>query len=210
MALVLNSNAMVDLDSFKVYAKEYTTEVNSLALLRDFINEASQLCESYCNRFFRERTITQIISGGSTYEIMLNQWPINSIDEVYFDAKHVFDASSLVPASSYIVGENEKGEGISIEMLAGRFPRGRKNIKIVYKAGYPNIADLPADLQLACKRTAAYYYKQQQNEDFIENAKSKGGENITLIDGLPLSASLLLDPHVRMEVLGGTDPVRNL
>lgn len=210
MAATLNANALVSLDSFKAYAKEYTSDVAIEAFLRDFINEASQLCESYCNRFFRQRSITEQFNGANSYEHLLCQWPVTNITSVHIDSSRVFGASTLVDPSKYLIGVNEKGEGISIELLTQRFPRGRKNIKIVFDMGYLDIVDVPADLQLACKRTASYYYKQQQNEDFIETAKSKGGENITLIDGLPKSAAEILDKYVRMEIMGDPDPVLNL
>lgn len=210
MALTLKANALIDLDTFKAYAKEYSADADAENLLRDFINEASQLIESYCNRFFKQRTITENLNGGGSYELMLCQWPVTAITSLYIDSTRSFGAETLVDPSEYVIGVNEKGEGVTVELLGSRFPRGRKNVKIVFDMGYLTLDDVPSDLQLACKRTAAYYYKQQQNEDFIETAKSKGGENITLIDGIPESATQLLESYVRLEILGDPDPVYNL
>jgi len=209
MAATLNANALVDLDPTKIYLNIPLAETSQDDLIRDFINEASSLIESYCNRKFREQTITELRNGGRTYEIVLNQWPVSSITSVHEDSSRVFGVNTLLDSTEYMIGENERAEGFTVEKFNSVFAQGRKIIQIIYTFGYALYTDVPSDIQLACKRTAAYYFKQQQNQDFIEIEKSKGNEDIVLIDGLPKSASLILDNYRRLEMLGTPDSVRN-
>jgi hypothetical protein len=210
MAATLNSNALVDLDSFKTYVKvplATTTEDDSL---RDVINEASALIESYCNRKFREESVSEVRDGGRTPEILLYQWPVTSISSVAIDSQRLFPVSSQLDSSAYTIGKNEKGEGYTVELYDQVFPRGRKNVQVSYTYGYAAFSDVPADLQLACKRTGAYYWRLQQNEAFYEVQKTKGNENLTIIDGIPMSATQILANYVRLEMLAPPDSVRNL
>lgn len=210
MALTLNSNALVELDSFKKYVKVPLGTTTEDEDLRDVINEASSLIESYCNRKFRESTVIEVRDGGRTPEILLHQWPVTAITSVAIDSDRAFGVDTQLDPSTYTIGENEKGEGYTVELFDQLFPRGRKNSQIVYTYGYAAFADVPADLQLACKRTGAYYWKLQQSEAFLEIQKTKGNENLTIIDGIPLSASHILANYVRLEMLAPPDSVRNI
>jgi hypothetical protein len=122
----------------------------------------------------------------------------------------VFAVDSLVDPTTYQIGKMDNGEGFTLEMFEGIFSRGRKIIKVEYVAGYATISTIPGDLQLATKRVIGYYWKQQQNMDFTETNKSKGDENITLIDGIPKAASLILDNYKRLEMSGDNNALYNL
>jgi hypothetical protein len=125
------------------------------------------------------------------------------------DLDRVFGADTLVPATAYQIGKFDNGDGYTVERFDTNFPRGRKIVKVEYVAGYL-LANVPGDLQLATKRTIGYYWKQQQNLDFSETNKSKGDENITLIDGIPVAASLILDNYKRLEMSGDANAMYNL
>lgn len=209
MALTLNANALVDLDTFKGYVKVPLLTTTEDALLRDFINEASALCESYCGRKFRENTYTEVRNGSKTPELILKQWPVTSIVSVAIDPDRVFPISTVLDPSEYTLTEDTNGEGIIVELYNQIFPVGRKVVQIVYVAGYALFADVPGDLQLACKRVAAYYYKQQQQEDFHATEKTKDRETVKLIDGIPEAVTQLLNRYVRLEMEGDVNPTRN-
>ena len=209
MALVLNANALINLDSFKRYVKVPTIVISEDEILRDVINEASALCESYCNRLFRAQTFTEVHNGGRTPALLTGQWPINTVTSVNIDSSRQFAAGTIVDPNTYTLGLNEKGEAYTVELFDEVFPQGRKNVQVIYQFGYVLDTDVPADLQLACKRTGAYYWKLQQSESFMEVQKTKGNENLTILDGIPQSAALILDNYTRLEMLAPPDSVRN-
>lgn len=205
--MALKSNALVALEPTKAYVKEFSASNDSL--IEDFINECSSLIERYCNRKFREDTYIELYDGARTNEIMLTQWPVNQIVSIHEDANRVFGPDTLLDASTYFLRSDEMQEDFMIYRTDQIFARGKATVRIEYRAGYAAYTDVPADLQLACKRTVGYYFKQQQNKDLTETNISKGDENITLIDGLPNAVKVLLDPHKRFEILAPPSPVRN-
>jgi len=207
--MALNANALVELAPMKTYLNIPALEISQDALIEGFINEISSLIENYCNRSFREQTHTERYNGVGVTELLLNHWPVNSITSIYVDSNRAFGASTLIDPANYEIFSDEKGEGYIVERFDAVFPRGRKNIKITYVSGYENFADVPADLQLACKISVAFYYEQQQQKNWTFSNKSKGDENITLIQGLPESASLILDNYKRVEMVGPVEPVQN-
>jgi len=210
MAATLNDNALVTLDIVKGFLKIPSAVVSEDDLVRDFINEISSLIESYCQRKFRGRSYSERYDGARTPELMLKQWPIVAIVNMWEDSSRAFLVETLVDPANYHVLEDTNGDGITIERFDHAFSQGRSTVKVEYTAGYDAFEDVPGDLQLAAKRTIAYYWKQQQNEDFNETNKSKGDENVTLIDGIPKAASLILDNYKRWEMQAQPDPVRNM
>lgn len=197
---ILNANALVSLESLKEYLKIPVATTSSDDLLKTFINEISALIENYCNRKFIAQTYTEIKDGGGTRELFFFQWPVTSITSLHIDPSRVFDSSTLIDSSDYAMETNEAGENYSLVYYKGTFPLGKHIIKLIYTAGYADIASVPADLQLATKRTIAFYWKQQQNQDFTETNKSKGDENITLIQGIPENAIQILEYYKRLDM----------
>jgi hypothetical protein len=206
----LNSNALVDLDPAKTYLKIPLADDSMDELVKDFINEVSDLIERYCNRRFRSDTVVEIHDGGRTNQLLLKQWPVSAVVSLHEDANRVFGADSLIDASQYALRDDDTGEDYYLQRYDSIFSQGVGTIRVEYTFGYVAFTDVPGALQLATKRTIGYYWKQQQNEDFVLSNKSKGDENITLIDGIPKAATQILDPFVRMELAGPTNPIRNL
>ncbi len=202
--MALDQYALVTLDEAKGFVKVPLSETGDDSLLENFINECTHLIESYCNRKFKEREFTDQVTGSGTKDLIPRQFPVISITELYDDTSRAF--ATPIDSANYMIAKNEKGEGYAVERFDAYFARGQRNVKLVYQAGY---ASIPYDIQLACKVCVAYYYFKQQQEDWTTATKSKGDEDITLIQGIPESATTVLDKYVRMEILGEDEPVRN-
>jgi len=207
--MALAANALIEKDPTKIWLGIPLAEISLDDLVEDIINHCSTLIESYCNRKFIQQTFTERHNGSGTTELLVNQWPINSITSLHVDAGREFTSETLIDPSNYEYFSNEQDEGYVIERFSETFPRGRKNIQIVYAAGYPTFADVPSDLQMGCKIAVAFYYQHQQQQDWTMSTKSKGEENIVLIQGLPESSVNLLNSYKRLEILAPPDPVRN-
>lgn len=207
--MALAANALIELDPGKIWLGIPLAEASMDDLVMDIINHCSTLIESYCNRKFIEQTFTERHNGSGTTELLVNQWPINSITTLHIDSSREFGVETLIDSASYEFFNNEQEDGYSIEIYEGNFPEGRKNVKIVYAAGYPVFANVPSDLQMGCKIALAFYYQHQQQQDWTMSTKSKGEENIVLVQGLPESATKLLANYKRLEMLAPPNPVRN-
>jgi len=208
--MALNPNALLELAPAKIYLGIPLAELSQDDLIEGFINECSTLIENYCNRQFRQVTHTERFDGVSVTEILMNQWPISSITSVHVDSKRAFGVDTLVDPSNYELFQDERGESILVQRFDQAFPRGNKNVKIIYTAGYSAFADVPSDIQLATKITVAFYYQQQQQKNWSYSNKQKADENITLVQGIPESAVLILENYKRVEMVGPVEPVRNV
>lgn len=203
--MALNANALITLAQGKTFLGIPTLETSHDSLVEDFINEASQMIETYCNRFLIQRTVIEYKNGNGRKQLILNQYPISSITSLHDDLNHSYGAETLIDASNYGIYGDQLNDNFYIERFDSAFCRGQKNIKIVYVAGYL-LADIPADLKLACKIIIAFYYNKQQSKDWTTSTKSKGDENITVIQGIPQSAIEILDKYKRLEILGEDEP----
>lgn len=199
--MALKANAIINVADAKLFLTIPTVETSFDSILENFINECSEMIERYCGRIFIKKTLTEKYSGNGSRQIMTRNWPIAGITSIHDSLERVFDSSSLVASSNYEAIKNEMYESYLIERYDRKFSNGRQNIQIVYDAGY-EASNLPSDIKLACKISVAFYYTKQQQKDWTQAVKSKGDENISIIQGLPKSAVDILNIHKRLEVLG--------
>lgn len=197
----LKNNALLTLAETKSFLTVPSAETSSEALIEGFINECSELIERYCGRVFIKRELTEKYSGHGGFELMPKSWPIVQITSLHDSVDRIFDATSLVDPANYETITNELAEPFLVQRYDSVFNRGLRNIKLVYQAGY-NFEDIPSDIKLACKIAVAYYFNKQQQKDWTQAVKSKGDENISMIQGLPKSAVDILAVHKRLEILG--------
>ena len=131
------------------------------------------------------------------------------ITSLHVDAYRDFDGDSLIDPSNYSIITDQNSEGFGLRRFDTFFPRGAGTIQIIYTAGYTQYAS-PSDLQEACKMIAAFWYKTQQQEEHNVASKSKGDEDVTLIQGIPINASQILDDYKRLDVPTDVYPIVNV
>lgn len=207
--MALNANALVSLATLKTYVKVPISVTSEDSILERFINGASERCERYCNRRFTSQQYTEIRDGGRINEILLFQWPVTGITSLHVDSDRDFDADALIDPSNYSIISDQNAEGIGLRRYDAFFPKGAGTIQIVYTAGYTAFA-APSDLQEACLLISAYWYKLQQQEEHNVASKSKGDEDVTLIQGIPVNASQILDDYKRLDVVTDVYPIVNV
>ena len=143
------------------------TNAASIPQLQALITQVSAWVEGYC-----ERDFTGIVSytwltdglGGDT--LPLPNGPVTGVTSVTLDGSPVLPSSGY-PAYGYLA------DGRSITIIGGVFTRAKKNVQIVYAAGYPYVftpgagndpakdvlTGVPADLRFAVVETVALRFK---------------------------------------------------
>ena len=119
------------------------TNASSDALIRSLITRISVQIENFVERPILVDDYTEITDGreNNRGHLMVEQFPINSIDTLHDDDNRVYDASSLIPAADYVF---EASYGV-VKLTDGAvFDVGIHNVKIVYNAGF---ADIPGDIE---------------------------------------------------------------
>jgi len=128
-------------------------------LLESLISRMSRFVETYCQRSFAEAERTEYYDGTEYNDgtLIVNNWPISSVAELFDNPDRTFAAESEIVAADYVVYEDSGIVQILIdnttEYLSGAtmghssgFQVGRQSIKIKYTAGY-SAANMPEDLK---------------------------------------------------------------
>lgn len=141
----LADNALTTLEAVKSYLKIPLGTLVDDEKLELLINSCSTAIENYCGRKFKEQDFEEEHDGTGKRYILLEQYPVKSIDSIKVD-------DEVLDPSEYKV---KKTNGTLIR-IKNVWPIGDINITVSYRAG---LADVPADLELACKHLAMSYFK---------------------------------------------------
>ncbi len=123
---------------------------SSLCLI-GLLDAAEEFIVAHCQRSFGLSETTDYLDGAGTPELVLSRRPVTELYAVFVAPDDRPDLFSLL-SSGEITLHAESG---IIERVGSVFPRGTRNIKVGYAAGYSVI---PEDLALACVKLAAQLY----------------------------------------------------
>jgi hypothetical protein len=154
-----------------------------------YINAATQAIETYCGREFTlNATRTEYHDGDGSNAVLTNQWPINSISELWIDSGRLFtDITLKLAATDYgYQGTNR------ITLFNQISPKASGVIKIIYSSGY---ATAPYDLNLACIWLVEWFYFHRNRQDMGRTTASKGDESIGVLAEAPKMILQLLNPY---------------
>lgn len=200
--MTLNANALTTVAKCKEHLDIQTGNVSQDSRIESFINAASQVIESYCDRQFKSQSHTEYFHGRKMNFIMPREFPITAISEFRIDGDRVFtDANTLLAANEYTIADRAR------TIFTTRIiPNGFMNVKLVYTGGY---ATIPSDLELACIWLVEWYYKSRERKDMGRTSIGKGDERVTVITEMPGMVKELLQNYVRVEVPDAYSPVMN-
>lgn len=212
--MALNSNALVTLATAKGFLSIADNSID--AEIERLINTTSQSIERITARILVNATHTEYHNGRRTNLLQTRQWPItggpstNGKPQIFFDddGSGEFTAITEVDDSEYWVHEMQT----QIIRRNGNWPKGYRNIKIIYTAGYGvggDSASMPSDLENACLQYIAWEFRQNNDRRIGVDTKTKLGETVRYTQGVPQFIRELLDPFIRHEFSGMQVPVRN-
>lgn len=169
-------------------------EAGDQAKYESLINAASAVANKYTGRKLSARDYIVRLDGNGKDEILLPEFPVNSVTSVFIDTAREFGSESEI--TDYVLYEEEGS--IYYE---GKFPDDRKCVQIAYNAGFP--ADsIPEDIQIAVVEIVAWMAHRLSDNGTgvgIRQFNEAGGGTIEYEMNLPLSAQRKLDPYVRRE-----------
>lgn len=177
------------------------------------INAASETIAKRTHRILYTLTHTQFLDGSRTNKILLKQWPITggpaagaTKPEVFIDGKSEFASGSEVDTDEYYVEED-----IALVLVKGSFPKGTRNIKVVYEAGYGTAvgANIPSDLENICLEFVQYLNQKHHDRRLGLQSKGKSGESVTYELGIPKYIDDMLEPYIRHDFSASNAPVTN-
>ena len=146
------------------------TNTTDDVLLQSLLTRVSATMQNWMNRTIPSAPYTETRDGnGSDSMVMVNK-PITAVTSVQI-------GSLLIPASpdgiqpGFVFGE------WGVYLLGYRFTQGRRNVKVIYTAGY---ATTPVDLAQACIEQTAYQYRAKSH--IGQTGTGMGPEHISFTD----------------------------
>lgn len=171
--------------------------------LERLISSASRKIMNFCDRKFVQETHTEYQHGRRSNSLVLKQWPADKPTELNIDPESTFGVDTQVDTTEYEVLH----DSILILLNGQKFPKGTRNIKIVYQASY---ATIPEDLDEACVHQVEYMYNLTADRRLGQITKSKSGVSVTYVqEGMPQIVTDALMPYKRHEFPTANAPVEN-
>ncbi len=173
------------LAQYKQYLKITDTSLDDW--LTDQITEIEDGIRICLGRSLETATFTEVYNGDGSNELVLNQFPVTSITNVYYMDEDAETWTEYVDETDYdrLVIDYSK-----LIMVGGVFYEGVGNIKVIYVAGYSTI---PGTIKKAAKELLTLAYKNCPAYDgrlgLLSKNKSAG-----------VSASDVFDPNAEKKI----------
>ena len=172
--------------------------------LEEIINSTYKVLEKHIGRQVLQATYTEYYDGDSSGRLILKKWPVISVTSIHVDPEREFGSDDLMDADDYYL-DTELGI-VEVFQATGSgptsFPKGIKNVKAVYVAGFTSI---PADLAQVATEYAAFVFNRSGTEGFRSQSLGQKSESYEVgslrIDlAIPLYLTWKLDQYKERSV----------
>lgn len=172
------------------------------SIVERFINESTYVIENFIDRQILTRSYTEYQDGRSNNRILLKQWPVTTVSEVWCDPSSEFtDTKNQIDSGDFrVVQESE------VALICGYFSRGTQNIKVVYDAGY---ATTPYPMEAACLWMVEWFYEMRNDRRIGNKSKGKGNERADYLSEWPEWLRSIMMKWRRAEWATANAPVLN-
>ena len=164
------------------------------ALLTKLLDGATAAIESYCRRVF------VAVTASRYYQVTEVDGDMLWLDDDLYSLSELLngdaDATEITSSYYWLLPRNEGPPFYQIKLKSSQswdFTTDGE-VKVTGKWGYSETA--PDDIEHACIRLAAYYYKQRDAQVFDVTAQPQQGM-ITIPKGMPADVKQILDKYVR-------------
>ncbi len=161
-----------------------------------YINMASLVANRETGRALKARDYDVQLDGHGGADLLLPEYPVNSLTAVYVDAARAFGTTTEI-SDTLLYSEH----GL-IRRTSGVFPEEPKAVRVVYNAGYGyDGAEIPHDLQLAVIEIISYSFSRMGSAPGggvgIRSVKGPDGMDTSYELTLPMNAKRLLSAYRR-------------
>jgi len=155
------------------------------------IDAASAVANLYTHRALAAADHTETLDGTGKTNLILPQFPVNSVASLYVDTDRSFGATTAITDYQYYTD----GE----IYYAGGFPDIRKCVKVTWNAGYTISSTVPDDIQIAIAEIVQWYLSKFDGDGVgISAIQNPDGIVSRYERDLPYSARQRLGPYKRV------------
>lgn len=187
------TNALVSLDDTKDFLKISGESEDSI--IESMINRASSWANDYTQRLLLSRVNTDYYDGDGTGTLILRQYPVTALSNLYDDTDRVFGGGTAINVTTDVSLDSNNGL-IRLVNQAVAFNVGIANIKVVYTAGHL-LSNVPASIQEAVLLYVGNSYRSQYlGQRFGATSEHVGDRSTTYSnDEIMNQIKNLLNPH---------------
>lgn len=182
--------ALVTLDEAKTHLDIELSDTSQDSIVERFVNEASSAVEKYLDRQVITRSYTEVRDGRNQNRLILRQWPAQKPTEIKFSPTGDFTSATALGIDQYDVDEYQ----VEVVLYCGQFPKGTRNIQIVYSAGYSTV---PRSIESATLFLIEYYFDLREKRRTGVISRGKNNESTRYNQEWPSFIKDLLDPYKR-------------
>jgi len=192
MTAVLDTNCWSTLADFKEHLDIDSSDTSKDNFLTNILNAAYKAAVNYIGQDLNATAYTEYHDGDDSDTILLDNYPIISVETVFDDTDRLFDPtnypSTIFDSDDYAFYANTG----KLRLLAGfTFTGGVQNIQVRYTAGY---LDVPYDAVRGLILLAAYYAQRAGSEG--RTNETLGGRSVGYeAQPIPLYIRQLLLPY---------------
>lgn len=190
--MALDANALVSLDQVKDHMDISGSTFDSR--LERMINAASTLIENQTNRQLITQSHTHYFNGDGTGTLEPQEFPVTAVTSIHDDDEWTFGAETEVTDFDIF------DETFIVLKKCLVFKQGRRNVRMIYTAGYVGPAGsstVPTDLQEATILLVELLYNMRDDRRLGIKSKSKLGETVSFDEGIPDHIAKMIEPHTR-------------
>ncbi len=185
-------NALTDLAAVKVWCSVESDDDTFDDILESLIDSVSIQFNKLTNRDLKARAITAQYTGDGTDDILLPQYPVNTITSIFVDSEKSFGAETEV--SDY---DFETDSGLVI-LDESSFSKVFKANKFVYNGGFSTI---PSDMVVAAKDQIKWLFRRwRDNTEGLTGISMEGG-NIQMTEAGEIlkTAFVVIKRYIRLD-----------
>jgi hypothetical protein len=158
-------------------------------LLQTLVTAVSAFIQSWTGCGFASASYSETRDGTGRDILAFANGPLSAVASLTID-NIAIPASPGWPKAGYSFDQS------SLYLTGYRFVQGRRNVQIIYTAGY---AATPADVAQACIELVAVHYKLRDKSGLVSEAAMQQTTSY-LQSAMPASAQALLNPYRRVFV----------
>jgi hypothetical protein len=151
--------ALVSFDAIQSFLEVEDSEEGLITLLSC---SASMEIENFTHRVLCNRVIEEFHDGYNQNSIILKEYPVTLFSSLQIWHRQPVSQFISMTTDSFHYELNSTGQ-TEVQLMAHfSFPRGERNIKATYTAGY-SPETIPEDLQMAVLETVSWLYKRHKS-----------------------------------------------
>lgn len=205
MASIVSTDAWVTMEEAKDYCN--VTDNSLDRRMEKLVNSVTDMAQDLMQRKILTRAYTdEVYDGLGGLVLFLDNWPVTTLTKVevltgYTNLADTWEEWHPANATATVEGRHKN----SIWFRAVALPKGKRNVRVTYTAGYSKdgvgVQRVPQDLKTAVLETIMDWFKKPDQQIARIQSVSFSGQTVTYLnETFPKTAIAVFDRYTRLAI----------